>query len=84
MLFRSVPNVGRGAAPPVTPTGIVQFFDGTLFLGQATLIAQPNGSGRATLSGVARPVGQRAFKAMYLGNSIFTTSATPILTVTIQ
>lgn len=78
-----IPNAGRGANVPVQPTGIVQFFDGSLFLGQASLVAQSN-SGHAVLNGVARPVGNRSFKAVYLGSSLFAGSSSQAQTVTIQ
>ena len=79
-----VPNVGRNAGPPVAPSGVVQFFDGSLFLGQVSLVAQTNGSGRATLTNVARPVGVRQIKAVYLGSTQFATSASVVTNVTIQ
>jgi hypothetical protein len=74
---------GRVATPPA-PTGVVQFFDGTLFLGQAAPLAQGDGTAIATLGGVARPVGARSLKATYLGSSLFTTSTSPVLSVTVQ
>jgi hypothetical protein len=78
------PAVPAGVPAPPAPTGVVQFFDGTLFLGQSPLVTQANGTGRATLSGVARPVGARQLRAVYLGSALFTTSTSPVATVTIQ
>jgi hypothetical protein len=78
------PVAPAGVAAPPAPTGVVQFFDGTLFLGQASLAAQTDGTLKAVLSGVARPVGARPFKAVYLGSSFFTSSTSPVVTVTIQ
>jgi hypothetical protein len=74
---------GHVAAPPA-PTGTIQFFDGTLFLGQVALTVQTDGSAIAVLGGQARPVGARALKAVYLGSSLFATSTSPILSVDVH
>ena len=74
---------GQVVAPPA-PSGTIQFFDGTLFLGQVALTAQTNGSAIAVLGGQARPVGARALKAVYLGSSLFATSTSPVLSVTVR
>jgi hypothetical protein len=48
-----------------TPTGSVQFFDGTTSLGSGNV----NGSGVASVSNVTLPVGTRSLKAVYTSNA---------------
>jgi hypothetical protein len=82
--LRARVNVAVKLPPGNSPTGAVQFFDGDLFLGQAAVQVGSDGVVRATLAGVARPVGTRALKAVYQGDTLFAGSTSPILQVTIQ
>jgi autotransporter-associated beta strand protein len=70
------------SAPPGsgTPTGLVTFMDGSTNLGTGTL----NGSGHATLSTSALPVGNWVITAVYGGDSNFTGSTSPTITQTVN
>ena len=61
-----------------TPTGTVQFFNGTTSLGTATL-----SSGTATLAPTVLPTGANSVTAVYSGDSNFTASTSPVVTVTV-
>ncbi len=61
-----------------TPTGTVQFFNGTTSLGTATLTG-----GVATLAPTALPTGANAITAQYSGDSTFTSSDSPVTAVTV-
>jgi hypothetical protein len=62
-----------------TPTGSVQFFNGSTNLGTATLSA----SGVATLTTTALPVGANSITANYQGDSTFAGSASTAITVSV-
>ncbi len=61
-----------------TPTGTVQFFSGTTSLGSGTLT-----DGVATLASTALPIGANSVTAQYSGDSTFTSSTSPVATVTV-
>jgi autotransporter-associated beta strand protein len=61
-----------------SPTGTVQFFNGTTSLGTETL-----SSGVATLTTSALPIGTNSITATYSGDTNFTTSASTAVTVTV-
>jgi len=63
----------------VTPTGKVEFKNGTQVLASVTL----NATGQATFATKALPVGKDALTAVYAGDSIHATSASKPVTVTI-
>jgi hypothetical protein len=65
------PTSGTG-----TPTGTVQFFDGTTLLGQVAL--DPTGTGTFTISSLK--VGSHAITAKYLGDPIDLGSTSATLT----
>jgi autotransporter-associated beta strand protein len=65
----TVTDTGSGAA--ATPTGTVQFYDGTTFLGNGTLSTQSSGVAAATFSTAALAVGDHGITAVYAGNSTF-------------
>jgi hypothetical protein len=69
------PQSGTG-----TPTGTVAFMNGTTNLGSATL----NGSGVATFSTTALPVGADAVTAVYSGDTNFAGSASAAVTITVS
>jgi hypothetical protein len=84
-VVRSVVPVGTtstGAKP--VPSGTVQFFDGDVILGQVAATANADGSTAAALANVSRPVGARAFRAVYAGAGQFAASTSPVLAVTIR
>lgn len=60
------------------PTGTVQFFANGVLLGTGTL-----SNGRATLVTTTLPVGVDSITAVYLGDSNFTTSSSPELTLVV-
>ena len=62
-----------------TPTGSVQFFDGTISLGTATLSGNT-----AVLTTTALPVGSDSLTAQYLGDSSFSVSTSSAVSVTIS
>jgi hypothetical protein len=62
-----------------TPTGTVEFFDGTTCLGSAVL----NTSGVATLTTSTLAVGQHDLVALYVGDSSDFTAVSPALSVTV-
>jgi autotransporter-associated beta strand protein len=61
-----------------TPTGTVEFYEGTTALGSATL-----SGGAASLAPMALPAGANAITAIYSGDSTFTASTSPAVTVTV-
>jgi trimeric autotransporter adhesin len=61
-----------------TPTGTVVFFNGTTALGTATLT-----DGVASLAPMALPTGANSITAQYSGDSTFTSSTSPVTTVTV-
>ena len=61
-----------------TPTGTVEFYNGTTSLGSATLT-----DGVATLAPMALPTGANSITAQYSGDSTFTSSTSPVTTVTV-
>ncbi len=61
-----------------TPTGTVEFYNGTTSLGTATL-----SSGTATLAPTVLPTGANSVTAVYSGDSSFTASTSPVVTVTV-
>lgn len=63
----------------VTPTGTVTFMDGTTSLGTATV----NGSGVATFSTTALPLGQQSVTAVYQGDMDNAGSTSNAVTVTV-
>jgi hypothetical protein len=77
-----VGTTSTGASP--VPSGTVQFFDGDLMLGQVQTTTNADGSTAAVLPNVARPVGTRSLKAVYLGNTQFAGSTSATQSVTIQ
>ncbi len=72
-LTATVAAVGPGAS---TPTGTVQFFNGTTLLGTETL-----SSGVATLNTTTLPVATNSIKAVYSGGSPYTSSISPAVNV---
>ena len=62
-----------------TPTGTVEFLNGTTSLGTETL----NGSGVAMLATTALPAGANSITAMYQGDTNYTASTSPVVTVTV-
>ncbi len=75
-LTATIAPVSPGAG---TPTGMVEFLDGTTSLGNATL----NGSGVAVLPTTALTTGDNSITAKYLGDNNFTTSTSPAVTITV-
>jgi hypothetical protein len=63
-----------------TPTGSVEFFNGSTDLGSATL----NNSGVATLSTTSLTQGSDSITATYQGDTNFTQSTAPAVTVTVE
>ena len=63
-----------------TPTGTVEFLNGTTELGTATL----NSDGVATFSTSALPQGSNSITALYEGDTNFTTSTSPAVTATVD
>src|SRR5262249_3785681 len=63
-----------------TPTGQVQFFNGTTSLGTATLDA----NGVATLTTSALPLGSSSIPAKFLGSASFATSTSAPVTATVR
>ena len=61
-----------------TPTGTVVFYNGTTSLGTATLT-----NGVASLAPMALPTGANSITAQYSGDSTFTSSTSPVTTVTV-
>jgi trimeric autotransporter adhesin len=61
-----------------TPSGSVQFFNGTTSLGTATLTGNT-----ATLPPVSLPTGANSITAQYSGDPTFTSSTSPVTTVTV-
>ena len=61
-----------------TPTGTVVFYNGTTALGPATLV-----SGSGSLLPMALPAGANSITAQYSGDSTFTSSTSPVTTVTV-
>ena len=61
-----------------TPTGTVTFYNGTTSLGTATL-----SGGVASLAPLALPTGANSITAQYSGDSTFTSSTSPVSTVTV-
>ena len=85
----SAPSVNAGttvtftanvAGNPVTATGVVTFFDGTVMLGNATL----NANGVATFSTATLSVGSHNIAAAFQANTNFTTSAATVSQVVTQ
>ncbi len=74
-LTTTVTATGSGAG---TPTGTVEFFNGTTSLGTATL-----GNGVATLSTTNLPLGNNSITAQYQGTDNFATSTSPTVIATI-
>jgi hypothetical protein len=70
----------------LNPKGSVEFFDGTTSLGSVQIpnptTFQQNQPGIVTLS-TTRPTGNRAFRAVYAGDTSFTGSNTATVSVTI-
>jgi autotransporter-associated beta strand protein len=64
----------------LTPTGNVQFFNGSTSLGTAAL----NGSGTAMLPNVSLPTGMPSITAEYAGDSNFASSTSAGVTVTVN
>jgi hypothetical protein len=75
-LTANVAPVSPGAG---TPSGTVQFFNGTTSLGTATL----NSNGTASLSTTALPLGADAISAQYEGDTNFVANTSPSSTVTV-
>jgi autotransporter-associated beta strand protein len=65
----TVKDTGSGAAQ--TPTGTVQFMDGTTVLGTATLSASSTGVAVATFTTGSLAVGSHSITAVYEGNATF-------------
>jgi hypothetical protein len=63
-----------------TPTGTVNFFDGTTNIGSSSL----NGSGVATLMTSTLAVGTHSITAAYSGDANFTTSTSPAVQQVVQ
>ncbi|HEY2156870.1 MAG TPA: Ig-like domain repeat protein [Isosphaeraceae bacterium] len=74
-LTASVIGVGGGG----TPTGTVEFLDGSTVLGSNSV----NASGVATFPTSSLPVGTDQITAIYKGDTTFATSTSPAATVTI-
>jgi trimeric autotransporter adhesin len=72
-LTATVAPVGTGS-----PTGTVEFFNGTTLLGTQTLTG-----GVATLNTTTLPVAANSITAVYSGDSSFTSSVSPLVTVTV-
>jgi len=70
----------------INPKGSVEFFDGTTSLGSVQIpnptSFQQNQPGIVTLT-VTRPTGNRAFRAVYGGDTNFNGSNTPTVSLTI-
>jgi hypothetical protein len=66
------------ATGPASPTGTVEFFDGSTLLGSGTVA-----SDTATLATTALPLGTSTITAEYLGDSNYTGSTSPAITVTV-
>jgi hypothetical protein len=62
-----------------TPTGTVEFFDGTTVLGSAVL----NAAGEATLTTSTLPVGQHDIMVLYLGDCSYFAGISAALPVTV-
>jgi uncharacterized repeat protein (TIGR01451 family) len=67
-----------GVVSPTTATGKVTFYDGAGILGTRTL-----SSGQAQLSTRQIPAGNRAIRAIYSGDSTYSTSVSPALVQTV-
>lgn len=61
-----------------TPTGTVQFFEGTTVLGNTSVVA-----GMATLNTTALSAGTHLVRAKYFGNATFAASTSPPVLITI-
>jgi N-acetylneuraminic acid mutarotase len=65
-----------GVSPSGIPTGTVNFLDGTSLIGTGTL----NGSGQALFSTNQLTVGSHSMTAQYLGNSVYQSGTSSVLT----
>ena len=63
---------------PVSPTGTVEFFDGSTLLGDGTV-----SNGAATLTTTALSLGANSITATYEGDSNYVGSTSPAITVTV-
>lgn len=75
-LTATVAPITTGAG---TPTGTVEFFNGTTLLGSGTL----NGSDVATLDLTTLPTGTTSITAAYSGDATFTSSVSSVVPVTV-
>jgi len=66
--------------PSGSPSGTINFYDGTTLLATAS----PNGSGIATLTTTSLPVGNNNITAVYSGNSGFAASTSTAVSVTVS
>ncbi len=73
-------TVAPVSSSTAAPTGTVEFFNGATLLGTETLTAGPNSS-TASLSTTSLPVGSNSITAQYSGDSNFTSSTSPPVSV---
>jgi hypothetical protein len=71
-------TITPAATGPASPTGTVEFFDGSTLLGSGTV-----SSDTATLATTALPLGTSSITATYEGDSNYTGSASPGVSVTV-